>query len=301
MKILITGHKGFVGSHFHAKLQDQTLTLIDVMGDGFSKMDAAEFFRTDDTKYDLVIHLAATVGGRKVIDLEPSRLFNNFVLDSEMIQWALRTKPRKIVYYSSSAAYPMSLQEKFNWHPHWDMAFPNKHRLIETDINLNKVGNPDPSIYGWSKLTGEQMLSYVKNELNVYIFRPFSGYSELQSLDYPFPSFIARAKRKDNPFDIWGDGEQVRDWIHIDDIVNFTLKAVEIAEPGVWNICTGRPTSFNQFADILTNMVGYKPEFNRILTAPVGVQYRVGDPTKMEQIYKPKITLEEGIARALKL
>jgi nucleoside-diphosphate-sugar epimerase len=299
MKILITGYKGFVGSHFHERLQNHDLTLVDIAEGN----DAADFFRTNNDKFDLVIHLAATVGGRKVIDLEPSRLFNNFVLDSEMIQWALRTKPRKIVYYSSSAAYPMSLQSSHVWNDSRTGCHhrPNDRRLVETDINLNSVQNPDPSIYGWSKLTGEQLLSYVKNELNVWIFRPFSGYSEKQSLDYPFPSFIARAKRRDDPFEIWGDGNQVRDWVHIDDIVTFTLEAVDIADPDVFNICTGRPTSFNEFAEILTDAVGYKPKFNRILDAPVGVQYRVGDPSKQNMVYRPKITLEEGIARALKL
>ena len=296
MKVLITGYKGFVGSHFHKRLQDHDLTLVDI-ADG---NDAGEFFRTNDDRFDLVIHLAATVGGRKTIDLAPHRLFNNFVLDSEMIQWALRTKPSKIVYYSSSAAYPAWMQEH-NWYHYPDVVDINQHKLVEHDIQLDRVFNPDPSIYGWSKLTGEQMLSYVRNELDVWIFRPFSGYSETQSLDYPFPSFIARAKRRDDPFEIWGDGNQVRDWIHIDDIVTFTLEAVDIADPDVFNICTGRPTSFNEFAEILTDMVGYNPEFNRILDAPVGVQYRVGDPTKMNMIYVPKISLEDGIHRALQL
>jgi nucleoside-diphosphate-sugar epimerase len=296
MKILITGYKGFVGSHFHERLQEHDLTLVDI-ADG---IDAGEFFRTNDEKFDLVIHLAATVGGRKVIDLEPHRLFNNFSLDAEMIQWALKTKPSKIVYYSSSAAYPMYLQTKDS--PFFDAPnAPNTHKLKESDIDLEYVDSPDPSVYGWSKLTGEQMLSYVKNELDVWIFRPFSGYSEKQSLDYPFPSFIARAKRKDDPFDIWGDGEQVRDWIHIDDIVEFTLKAVALSDPDVFNICTGRPTSFNEFAEIVTKEVDYSPQFNRMVDAPVGVQYRVGDPTKMNNIYVPKVTLEEGIRRALSL
>src|ERR1044072_8428581 len=292
MKILITGHAGFVGSHFHRRLAEHDLTLVDIADHKGVAWEAAHFFRTNDTKYDLVIHLAATVGGRRVIDLEPSRLFNNLVLDSEMIQWALRTKPGKVVYYSSSAAYPAGLQTRYNYDPHPAHAM-NVHKLKEEDINLDDVRTPDPSIYGWSKLTGEQMLRYVKNELNVWIFRPFSGYSEAQSLDYPFPSFIARALRRDDPFDIWGDGNQVRDWIHIDDIVEFTLAALE-SDPDVWNICTGRPTAFNDFAEILTNMAGYSPRLNHILTAPVGVQNRVGDPTKMNAIRPAQISLEQG-------
>jgi nucleoside-diphosphate-sugar epimerase len=304
MKILITGHKGFVGSHFRRRLHPgHDLTLIDIKPTpgllGSPGKDAGEFFRENNDRFDLVIHLAATVGGRKTIDLEPHRLFNNFVLDSELIQWALRTKPKKIVYYSSSAAYPMRLQDKefFNeWNGKWEA---NTLKLKESDIDLNNIENPDPSVYGLSKLTGEHLINYVRNELDIWTFRPFSGYSEQQSLDYPFPSFIARGLRRDDPFEIWGDGEQVRDWIHIDDIVSFTLKAIEISDPDVFNICTGRPTSFNEFATILTETIGYNPKFKHLMDAPVGVQYRVGDPEKQNKIYIPKITLEEGIRRAL--
>lgn len=285
MKILITGSAGFVGKHFVKKLQGHDLTLIDIKQGN----DAGEFFRTDNTKFDLVVHLAATVGGRQVIDLAPHKLFNNFNLDSELFQWALKTKPTKLIYYSSSAAYPMNLQ------------YDNSGiKMVESDINLDDVCSPDPSIYGWSKLTGEHLARHAINQgLNVWIFRPFSGYSELQDLDYPFPAFIARAKRRDDPFEIWGDGQQVRDWIHIDDIVNATMAALEHA-PGIINLSTGRPTNFNEFATILHRMVGYKPQIKHRLEAPVGVRYRVGDPTNMNKIYTAKISLEEGIARALR-
>jgi nucleoside-diphosphate-sugar epimerase len=298
LKILITGSAGFVGSHFARKLAEHELTLIDIKEGN----DAGEFFRSNDTQYDLVIHAAATVGGRMVIDLAPHKLFNNFNLDSELFQWSLKTQPKKIMYFSSSAAYPMSLQGKEAYKIGNPKPVPNFYKLREEDIDLDNVESPDPSIYGWSKLTGEQLARYATVQgLNIYVFRPFSGYSESQDLDYPFPSFIARAKRRDNPFEIWGDGEQVRDWIHIDDIVNAAIYTLNSCEPGIWNVCSGRPTSFNEFASILTNMVGYSPKFDHKLGNPVGVYHRVGDPTKSHQVYTPRITLEEGIARALRV
>lgn len=286
MKVLITGHRGFVGSHFHKRLQDHDLTLIDIAEGN----DASEFFRTNKDKYDLVIHLAATVGGRQAIDNQPWRLFNNFVLDAEMFQWALRTKPDHVVYYSSSACYPNHLQVK-----------DSGIKLKESDIDLHDIRSPDPSIYGLSKLAGEGIAMYSQQQgLRVHIFRPFSGYSHLQSLDYPFPSFIHRAVNRDDPFAIWGDGEQVRDWIHIDDIVEATLAAVEQNIAGPINLCSGVPTNFNDLAKLVTSMVGYNPELHHILKAPVGVQYRVGDPTKLNSFYEIKIPLELGIEKALK-
>jgi nucleoside-diphosphate-sugar epimerase len=285
-RILLTGGSGFVGRHFLKKLSvDNDVLNIDIKEGN----DAGEFFRKDSTRFDLVIHLAATVGGRQTIELAPHKLFNNLSLDSELFQWALRTNPHKVVYYSSSAAYPQHLQQR-----------GSEIKLHESEIQIDDVASPDPSIYGWSKLTGEQLVRYSRRQgLKIWAFRPFSGYSEDQDLDYPFPSFIARGKRRDNPFEIWGDGQQVRDWIHIDDIVNATIAALEYT-PMTINLCTGRPMNFNQFAEIVMRMAGYSAPLKHRLEAPVGVSYRVGDPTAMNKIYPARISLEEGIARALR-
>lgn len=296
MKVLITGSRGLVGASFAKRLSQYNPTCIDIK-DG---NDAIDFFNKDNTKYDLVIHAAATVGGRKTIELAPEKLFNNFVLDSGMLQWALKTKPKSIAYFSSSAAYPNSLQKKYlNGNDEWKNIF-NTYKLKEGDIDLDTVESPDPSIYGWSKLTGEQLVRYVSNQLNIWVFRPFSGYSHIQDLDYPFPAFIHRAVHRQDPFEIWGDGTQVRDWIHMNDVVETVLACISMTEPDTFNICTGRPVSFNQFADMVTNMIGYKPRFKHILGAPTGVHYRVGDPIKSHKIYVPEIAFESGIEKALR-
>lgn len=284
MKILITGDAGFVGRHFRKKFESQGHQIIGV--DIVNGIDARDFFRTDNTHFDKVIHLAAVVGGRKMIEGSPLALAVDLSIDAEMFGWALRTKPGCITYFSSSAAYPTILQE---------------HQLLgtlrEDDIDLAEIQTPDLS-YGWAKLTGEMLASHARNQgLTVHIFRPFSGYGSDQPLDYPFPSFIERARRKADPFEIWGDGQQVRDFIHIDDVV-------EAAEVGCWidiktaNLCTGRATSFNELAELVCKEAGYKPIIKHLEAEPVGVMYRVGDPTLMNSFYEPKITLEEGIRKA---
>ena len=65
------------------------------------------------------------------------------------------------------------------------------------------------------------------------------------------------------------------------------------------NICTGRPTSFIELAEMVMLQAGYLAPIKTNLDAPVGVEYRVGDPSRMLAVYEPKISLEEGIARAL--
>jgi len=284
MKILITGNAGFVGGYFHKALDGHDITGIDIK----NGIDARRFFATDETQFDLVVHLAAIVGGRATIEGEPLSVAVDLAIDSELFQWALRTKPGRIIYYSSSAAYPIKLQD-----------YGSTHHLTESDIDLNNIQSPDYT-YGWAKLTGEMLASYAEKEgLRVHVFRPFSGYGEDQSLDYPFPSFIKRGVEKANPFKIWGSGNQVRDFIHMEDVVAATLEAVQQDIQGPVNLGLGRVTSFNDLATLVANECGYSPEFERIIGAPEGVQYRVCDPTKMLSFYTPKITLEEGIAKAV--
>ena len=284
MKILITGHKGFVGRYFCKKYADHDITGIDIV-DG---NDAREFFKVNDQYYDLVIHLAAVVGGRQTIEGSPLSVAVDLAIDAEMFQWALRTKPGRIVYFSSSAAYPIYWQTR-----------NSRVRLRETDIDLNDLKMPDLT-YGWSKLTGEYQAQFVQAEgIKVNVFRPFSGYGSDQDLSYPFPSFIKRAKEKHNPFEIWGDGEQVRDFIHINDIVDAVDEAIKQDITGPVNLGWGRPTSFNELAELVCNQAGYQPEIKHIETAPTGVMYRLCNPKKMLSFYQPKITLEEGIELAL--
>jgi nucleoside-diphosphate-sugar epimerase len=285
MKILITGDAGFVGGYFHKALNGHDITGVDIK----NGIDARKFFATDETHFDLVVHLAAIVGGRATIEGEPLSVAVDLAIDSELFQWALRTRPGRIIYYSSSAAYPIKLQD-----------YGSTHHLTESDIDLNNIQSPDYT-YGWAKLTGEMLASYAEREgLRVHIFRPFSGYGEDQSLDYPFPSFIKRGVEKANPFKIWGSGNQVRDFIHMEDVVAATLEAVQQDIQGPVNLGLGRVTSFNDLATLVANECGYSPEFERIIGAPEGVQYRVCDPTKMLSFYTPKISLEEGIARAVR-
>ena len=207
-------------------------------------------------------------------------------IDAEFFNWVQKTKPINTVYFSSSAAYPIELQ--------------NSHRrldLSEHDLNLYAVKNPDLT-YGWAKLTGEYLAQFLDGT-NLFVFRPFSGYGSDQDADYPFPSFIDRALAKADPFDIWGNGEQVRDFIHIDDIVQAVLHHVEMGYKGTFNLCSGLATSFNDLAQMVCEEAGYEPMFNHVITAPIGVQYRVGDHHLSHQYFVPKISLREGIRRAL--
>ena len=282
MRVLITGNEGFVGKYFHKRLgPDHDITGIDIK----SGIDCRDFFKKDDSQYDLVIHLAAIVGGRESIEGRPMAVADNLSIDSEFFQWCLKTKPKKVVYFSSSAAYPVNLQ----------VNGMQEHRLKESDIDFNMLDLPDMT-YGWSKLTGEYLAQFVDN---VHIFRPFSGYSYLQDSTYPFPMYIKRSVKKADPFEVWGPGTQTRDFIHIEDIVSAVLVAVEEGITGPINLGTGRSTSFLELAQMSMDTVGYKGEILTRPDKPVGCMHRVSDNAKLLSFYTPKITLEAGIAEAV--
>lgn len=280
MDILITGSEGFVGKYFRDKLADHNLTLVDIK----KGIDCRHFFHRDSKQYDLVIHLAAIVGGRESIEGRPMAVADNFSIDSEFFQWCLKTKPHKIVYFSSSAAYPTHYQQG-----------TEAKRLQEWMITPSSPSGPDMT-YGMAKVIGEYLAQFVPN---VHIFRPFSGYGWDQDLTYPFPMYVKRAVERNNPFEVWGPGTQTRDFIHMTDVVNAVMKAVDLGITEPINLGTGRSTSFVELAELCMKEVGYKGEIVTRPDKPVGCMHRVADTTKLSQFYTPKILLEDGIKEAV--
>jgi nucleoside-diphosphate-sugar epimerase len=286
MRVLLTGALGFVGSHLGDAMQDRDWDITSI--DTRLSLDALDFFRQDDRRYDLAIHCAAIVGGRASIDGSPLGVATNLALDSWYMRWLVKTKTPRAVYFSSSAAYPVEYQQP-----------GDVRRLYEDDIDLDAPMLPDQS-YGWAKLTGERLARYASADgCRILIPRPFSGYGEDQADCYPFPAFIQRARRHDNPFEIWGDGGSTRDWIHIDDLVAATLALLDQDVTGPVNLGWGRATTFDDLARIVTQAAGYQPTLKHLGDAPQGVHHRVSDPGHMLAHYTPTVTLEEGVRRAL--
>ena len=298
---LVTGSSGFIGRHFAAHLKDQGWDVfgIDIVpGEHTDAMaDARDFFRSlglfrGGVSFaggtDLVIHAAAVVGGRAKIEGSPLDLAVNLELDAALFRWARVVRPGRVVYFSSSAAYPVSLQQP-----------QLRHRLAESDISLDEPGLPD-ALYGWAKLTGEHLARLARADgLAVTVVRPFSGYGPDQDGAYPFPAFADRALRREDPFLVWGDGSQVRDWVHVDDIVAAVTEMYRLDHNGPLNIGWGAPVSLRELAGRVCAAAGYQPALETVPAAPAGVSWRVCDPVRLWQVCRPRVPLDQGIAGVL--
>jgi GDP-L-fucose synthase len=318
-KILITGGAGFVGRHFCKHFLDNgdevhcvdniakytgginpisgwpLYNPLDYENYKFYHEDCRDFFkRTRDDDYDYVFHLAAMVGGREMIENNPLVVADDLSIDSQYWQWAVKTKPKKSICFSSSAAYPIKYQRKENY-------VLLKEDMIDFTID---IGMPDMS-YGWAKLTIEYIcrLAYEKYGLKSVIYRPFSGYGDDQDDNYPFPAICKRLIKNKGVKNItvWGSGDQMRDFIHIDDCVDGVLKTMDkIDNAEAVNLSTGIYTSFKELTKLGANVLGFNPEILGLSDKPEGVFARGGDTEKQENLgFTYNISLESGLKRSM--
>ena len=282
MRILITGSAGFIGGRLLRKLwYDHTVVGVDKRpASGTITVDARDFFRDwESGHYDLVIHCAAVVGGRKLVE-SPLAHAENLEIDAALFQWAERAKPGRIIYISSVAAYPAELQ-----------CCPSVQPLHEDDIDLTDAISPPDELYGWAKLTGEFLAS--RCSVPVSIPRPFTVYGEDQDPVFPFGNLVMQVRSGCRPLTVWGTGNQVRDLIHVDDVACGIMEMARQGVDGPVNFCTGHGITLRELAGKMAPDVETVP-------GPEGLWYRVGSPRLFSKFYTPRISLDEGIERALR-
>lgn len=272
----------------------------------FAKCDAMDFFWKElrgegimpACHVDEVYHLASIVGGRAVIDGDPLLVATDLAIDALFFRWVAGNKDKigRVLYASSSAAYPVELQQV--------IGTEGSIALREDMISFTgNIGKPDMT-YGWSKLTGEYLATLAAERYGVHIacVRPFSGYGEDQDLSYPVPAIALRAARRENPITVWGSGKQARDFVYIDDCVDAMFTIIEKVKDGSGvNVGTGQLTSFIDVAQMFVRLEGYHADIKPLISAPVGVQSRFCDPTLINSLgWRPATSLENGFAKVLK-
>ncbi len=318
---LVTGSHGFVGRHFVRRLlgNGYEVTGVDALVPGSGARPLLEwvdslpsgshdfneeltdarvwFSQNSDTYFDLVIHLAAVVGGRETIERNPLAVAEDLEIDSAFWRWVVKSSPGHVISFSSSAAYPISMQT----------ASSGDTLLDENDLTFEgELGMPDLT-YGWAKMTSEYLGRVVAREYGVKVasYRPFSGYGSDQDANYPFRAICERALRREvdgqGRFFVWGSGDQKRDFVHIDDVVDCVMATyLRITDGTALNISTGRLTSFKELAKLACNATNWDPEIVGIESRPQGVFSRGGSIIRQNALgFSPKISIEEGVARCI--
>ena len=297
MKILITGGLGKIGSRLCESLsQTYDIVVLDNLSNNSGIVHCAEIIKgdirdkkiVDDiiNKVDMVIHMAAQISVDKSIDDPVFDADNNINGTLNILDVSRKSNIKRFVYISSAAVYG---------------------KPIYLPIDERHPTNP-MSPYGLSKLTGERysMLYHDLYNLPVTCIRLFNIFGFQNSKDSysgVITKFIDRVKNDQNPV-IFGDGNQIRDFIYVNDVINIISEAIEnkstIGE--IINVGTGNPTKIVNLSDIVIRILGKKltPEFLSPKTGDIRESY--ADITKMKNIlgYAPKYSLEQGLMHLIK-
>jgi nucleoside-diphosphate-sugar epimerase len=308
--VLVTGGASFIGSHLVGELVERgaAVRVVDDLSSGQmaniqEHVDAGrvEFIRGDLKVNGLakkavdgisvVFHLAADHGGRGYVELHQSACALNMTLDQLVFDAAARGRVDKVVFASSGCVYPNDLQTD-----------PTQTVYLTEDI----VGPPydADNMYGWAKLMGEMTLrAYCKDwGLKAASCRYFTVYGNRGHENHAVIAMIARAFLRQDPFDVWGNGEQIRNWTHVSDIVAGTILAAEKIDDGTAvNLGTMERTRVIDAVREVLRYTGHDAQIRFLLDKPVGPMNRVADNTLGRRLlgWEPQVKFVDGLRRTI--
>lgn len=236
---------------------------------------------------DIVFHNAADHGGRGYIDLHQVNCSTNLVLDGQVFRAAEENGVEKVVLASSGCVYPENLQTD-----------PEEVLYLTEDL-VAPPYNAD-NLYGWAKLMAELTLRayHAEGRMKAASVRYFTAYGPRCPESHAVMAMIARAMSGQDPFEIWGTGEQVRNWTHVSDIVEGTIRAAEQIDDGTAvNLGTMERTNVVQCARAVLAYMGKNPDLAFDPTKPTGPYNRVCDLTRCRELlgWEPQIPFIDGL------
>lgn len=306
VKALVLGAGGFIGSHLvrHLKKQEFWVRAVDLKLPEYWDSQADEFILGDlrdpqttkeilNIKFDEVYQLAADMGGVGYIssgDNDADVMTNSSLININVLRQAKDAGIKKIFFSSSACAYPEHNQlDSNNINTKEDSAYP---------------ANPDTE-YGWEKLFSERLyLAYnrnhgMQNRVARYhnVFGPYGTWNGGKE---KAPAAICRkvAEAK-NEIEIWGDGNQHRSFLYIDECIKATVDFYR--QPGFCgpvNIGSERNISINQLVDIVCEIAGKKLA-KKYVQGPQGVHARTSHNELIKKVlgYAPEENLEYGLQK----
>jgi nucleoside-diphosphate-sugar epimerase len=312
--VLITGGASFIGSHLAELLvhAGAVVTVADDLSSGrlanlsavrsrirFMEGDLrqSQFAEAACRNQAFVFHLAAAHGGRGYIETHPVECMNNMVLDHSVFAAASAAGVNKVIFASSACVYPTHLQ-----------ADKSSRRLLrEDDANFDTPGKAfADGEYGWAKLMGELQLRAFSKQYGIsgISCRIFTAYGERENETHAVIALIAKAVARMDPYPIWGDGMQTRNFTYVlDTVTGMAFAGAKLAEFDVINVGIDEHHTILELLDEIFGYLQWKPrEIERQLHMPVGVSSRAADISKNRKTlgWVPSITLREGLARTTK-
>lgn len=304
-RILVTGAGGFIGHHLMKRLRAEGHWVrgADLKASEYEATDANEFEILDLRQFencllavrggiDQVYNLAADMGGIGFITANHAEVArNNILINAHMLEASRVQGVKRFLFSSSACVYAQSKQRD-----------ADVTSLREEDAH---PADPEPG-YGWEKLYAEQLCSYYWQDysFDTRIVRFHNVYGPLGTYEggrEKAPAAISRKvalARNHGAIEIWGDGEQTRSFMYVDDCVEglTRLMASEYREP--LNLGTDRLISINGLVDLVCEIAGKHLTKKHDLSKPQGVRGRNSDNHRLREVLKwePSISLEEGLA-----
>ena len=309
-RVLVTGGASFIGSHLVDALvgQGARVRIVDDLSSGrldnirhhlnagsvdFVQADLREpgVARAAMRDIQTVFHLAADHGGRGYVDTHQAGPATDFFLGGLIFWEARRAGVEKVVYASSGCVYPNYLQTD-----------PNRDLYLTED--LVKPPYDADNLYGWSKLMNELTLQAYCREYGIKgaSCRYFTVYGPRGKENHAVIAMIARAFVGENPFEVWGDGNQVRNWTYVDDIVRGTLLAGEKIDDGTAvNLGTMERVRVIDAVRMVLEYTGHKAEIRLRPDMPTGPMNRVADNSLARRLlgWEPQVAFKDGLKRTI--
>jgi nucleoside-diphosphate-sugar epimerase len=305
-KAIVLGGAGFIGHHLVNRLKEEGyfVRAVDINGPQFGELKADEFFRCDlrgpnmcagslNGEFDEIYQLAADMGGAGYIftgENDANVMHNSALINLNVAYHACHlAHPKKIFYSSSACIYPEHIQRTL------DVS------LRETDA----VPAAPDSCYGWEKLFSEKMYDAFRrnygHDIRIArfhnIFGPEGTYRGGRE---KAPAAICRkvAEAKDT-IEIWGDGEQTRSFLYIDECIEAVRRLMESDCTDVVNIGSNEMVSINQLVAMVCEISGKDHIFIKHIDGPQGVRGRNSNNEFIKEKlgWAPSKSLYEGLEK----
>jgi len=310
-KVLVTGGASFISSHLIDHLVEKgarSIRVVDDLSSGRlaniqSHIDRGivDFHQADLLEpgvpqrvvegMDVVFHLAAIHGGRGFVDLHQAACAQNLAMDGMLIKAAYEAGVGKFVFASSGCVYPNHLQGD-----------------VEKVLYLSEemVGPPydADNMYGWAKLMAEMTLRAYARDFGFRSAscRFFTVYGERGVENHAVIAMIARAFVHQDPFEVWGDGTQIRNWTYVGDIVRGMALAAERIDNGTAvNLGTEERTRVIDAVREVLRYTGHQAEIKLLPHMPTGPLNRVASNGLARQLlgWEPRMKFMDGLHRTI--